>query len=75
MVVKFWGANKKNGYLSNFYVSMFIIDGIMYPTVEHYFQSKKFEGTKYEDYIRQLKTPAETAKEGKRRDLPLRKDW
>jgi hypothetical protein len=35
----------------------------------------KFEGTEYEEYIRTLNYPSETAREGKRRDLPLRKDW
>jgi len=75
MTIKFWGAHNPNGYLSNFYASDFIIDGLTYPTVEHYFQSKKFEGTEFEAYIVSLKTPKETAKEGKRRDLPLRKDW
>lgn len=75
MAIKFWGANKPNGYLSNFYFSGFIIDGTTYPTVEHYFQSKKFEGLSQEKYILSLGHPAQTAKEGKRRDFPLRKDW
>lgn len=75
MTIKFWGANNPNGYLSNFYESDFTINGVTYPTVEHYFQAKKFEGSKYEDYILKLKTPKETAREGKRRDFPLRKDW
>jgi hypothetical protein len=51
------------------------IDGVIYPTVEHYFQSMKFEGTGYDEYIRNLRYPSETAREGKRRDLPLRPDW
>lgn len=75
MEIKFWGAKNKNGFLSNFYPSPFFVNGVRYPTVEHYFQSKKFEGTEYEEYIRNLPTPAETAQQGKRRDLPLRKDW
>jgi ribA/ribD-fused uncharacterized protein len=52
-----------------------MVENIRYPTVEHYFQSKKFEGTRFEYYILSLETPAETAREGKRRDLPLRPDW
>jgi hypothetical protein len=51
------------------------INGRTYPTNEHFFQSQKFVGTDYEDYIIQLGTPAKTAKEGKRRDFPLRPDW
>jgi ribA/ribD-fused uncharacterized protein len=75
MVIKFWGADNPNGFLSNFYFSDVTFGDIVYPTVEHYFQSKKFEGTKYEEYILYLDTPKEAAKEGKRRDLPFRKDW
>lgn len=75
MAIKFWGAYNANGFLSNFYFSDFTINNIVYPTVEHYFQSKKFEGTIHEFYILHLETPKETAREGKRRDLPLRKDW
>lgn len=74
-MIKFWGADRPNGYLSNFYFSDFVMDDVVYPTVEHYFQSKKFEGTKWENYILSLTTPKDTAREGKRRDLPLRKDW
>lgn len=73
--IKFWTPRGKYGFMSNFYYANITIDGIEYPTVEHYFQSKKFEGTKWEEYIRNLKTPAETAREGKRRDLPFRSDW
>lgn len=75
MTIEFWGAQNKNGWLSNFYPSPFKRLNLRYPTVEHYFQSKKFEGTRFEYYILSLETPAETAREGKRRDLPLRKDW
>lgn len=75
MAIKFWGANNPNGYMSNFFQSKFTIEDVTYPTVEHYFQSMKFEGTEFESYIANLKTPKETAQEGKRRDLPLRKDW
>jgi ribA/ribD-fused uncharacterized protein len=73
--IKFWTPKGKLGFLSNFYSSEFKIGGVFYPTNEHFFQSQKFAGTEYEEYIIRLQTPAETAKEGKRRDLPLRKDW
>ena len=29
-------------WLSNFYPAPFVIDGVSYPTSEHYFQSKRF---------------------------------
>jgi ribA/ribD-fused uncharacterized protein len=73
--IKFWGMHGTWGFLSNFYASPMMVDGKVYRTNEHYFQSQKFAGTEYEEYIRLLSTPAETAREGKRRDFPLRKDW
>lgn len=74
-IIKFWGNTGYYGYMSNFFFSPTVIDGVLYHTNEHFFQSKKFEGTKYEQYIIKLTTPAQTAKEGKRRDFPLRSDW
>lgn len=71
-VIKFWGAKHP---LSNFYPSPFEVNGKRYKTNEHFFQSKKFEGTEWEDHIINLPDPAKAARTGKRRDLPLRKDW
>ena len=51
------------------------LDGKIWPSTEHYFQAKKFEGTEHEEAVRLTKTPAEAAEMGRRRDLPLRKDW
>jgi len=67
--ILFWRAHGKYGFLSNFFRHP---DG---STNEHYFQSKKFEGTKWEQYILDLETPGEAAHQGRRRDLPLREDW
>ncbi len=73
--IRFWTPKGFNGFMSNFFEAPFVVDGVLYPTNEHFFQSQKFAGTKAEKYILALPTAAETAKEGKRRDLPLRKDW
>jgi N-glycosidase YbiA len=73
--IDFWTPRGKYGFLSNFYYAPVRINEVEYKTNEHFFQSKKFEGTPYEQYIIKLNTPAEAAKEGKRRDFPLRKDW
>lgn len=73
--IDFWTPKGKYGFLSNFYPSKMKIDGKVYPTNEHFFQSQKFAGKAQELYIMGLETPAETAREGKRRDFPLRKNW
>lgn len=46
----------RTGFLSNESKHSFLLEDKYYPTVEHYFLSKKFEGTAWEEYIRQAPT-------------------
>src|SRR6202034_1216633 len=60
--------------LSNFYPASFTINGNLYPTVEHYFQSQKFEDEAIQKSIRDARTAYEAKRLG--RFLPyLRQDW
>lgn len=43
-MIYFYSEKDQYGEFSNFYSSPFIINGIRYPTVEHYFQAQKFLG-------------------------------
>jgi len=63
------------GEFSNFYPITITIDGRDYKSTEHYYQSKKYEGTEWEEYIRNQDKPGGAAHEGRRDDLPLRSDW
>ena len=63
------------GCLSNFSSHGFELDGLWWPTSEHYFQAQKFVGTEHLEEIRLAKTPADAAKMGRERSRPLRKDW
>ena len=47
----------------------------MYQTSEHYYQSKKFEGTVYEEQVRLTPSPSQAAAMGRDKSLPLRADW
>lgn len=40
--IKFYKKEGEYGLFSNFYKAPFQVDGIVYETNEHYFQSKKF---------------------------------
>ena len=71
----FYKVKDEYGEFSNFYYSSFIIDGKEWKTVEHYFQAKEFEGTEYEEKIRNIEKAIEAAKAGRDRSLPLRSDW
>jgi ribA/ribD-fused uncharacterized protein len=85
-MIKFWKTREAYGCLSNFSKHSIIVDGKMYSTTEHYYQSKKFEDPVYQEIIRTLKTPRE-AKDIASGDKPylvdgietpmpkLRSDW
>ncbi|PWD57045.1 NADAR family protein [Pectobacterium parmentieri] len=71
----FYRVNEPYGIFSNFFKCDFIIDSIVWPTVEHYFQSQKFQDEVLKERIRNLLSPMDAAKLGRDRSLPLRKDW
>ena len=73
--IKFYKKDEEFGYFSNFYKSPFEVAGIVYPTNQHYFQSKKFAGKPYEKDIASAKTPFDAFELGRSRNHPLREDW
>lgn len=75
MTIYFYTAGGDYGEFSNFSRHGFEFDGKYWKTSEHYFQAMKFEGTEYEDEIREARSPKDAANLGRRRDFPLRQDW
>ncbi|CAG8538374.1 3971_t:CDS:2 [Paraglomus occultum] len=74
--INFYRQNGEYGIFSNFYGAPIEIDGELWPTSEHYFQAQKFPiRPELQQKIRNLSTPSEAAKAGRRRDYPLREDW
>lgn len=73
--IHFYQVNRPYGYFSNFSAHPIQVGGKVWPTSEHYFQAMKFKGTPREEAIRAAPTPAEAARIGRDRSLPLRKDW
>lgn len=73
--MKFYSTGGEYGCFSNFSRHSVKMKDKMWRTSEHYFQAMKFENTEYEEDIRNLQTPSQAASMGRRRDLPLRKDW
>jgi len=72
--IKFYNTNKKYGFLSNFSKHSFILNGTKWPTVEHYYQSAKFNFLNQS--IIQAKTPFEAAQLGRIKGHPdWREDW
>ena len=75
MAIYFYKTRDKYGCLSNFSRHGFQLENKWWPTSEHYFQAKKFEGTEFEEAVRQCSTPTKAAALGRDRALPLRSDW
>ncbi len=63
------------GCFSNFSPHGVLLEGVWWPTTEHYFQAQKFAGTPHADEIRNARTPKEAANKGRERQRPLRPDW
>ena len=75
MTLYFYSTRSEYGCFSNFSRHGFELDGVWWPTSEHYFQAQKFPGTPHLEQIRQVNTPKEAAKMGRDRQRPLRPDW
>jgi len=60
-------------FLSNFYPSDILIDGLMYPTVEHAYQAQKTLDDGQRKQIAMAPTPEKAKRLG--RSVPLRPDW
>src|SRR5581483_6466690 len=63
------------GCFSNFSPHGVDLDGLWWPTVEHFFQAQKFAGTPHAEAIRQAATPKAAKLMGRTRAFPLRPDW
>jgi len=60
-------------FLSNFYPSLILVDGLLFPTVEHAFQAAKTRFMEEKVDIRDALTPAKAKRLG--RKCCLRADW
>lgn len=76
MPIKFYSKTQENAYLSNFSPHGFVLDGLYWPTVEHYFQAMKFPShPDYQEKIRQAKSPGQAKTLGRSRAITIRPDW
>lgn len=71
-MILFWGSGE-HSYLSNFHYAPFELDGIMWPTVESYFQAMKTTDSKEWVKFSELAAPWEAKLRG--RSVELRPDW
>lgn len=74
-IINFYSTTGEHGCFSNFSRHPVKLKGKEWKTSEHYFQAQKFAGTPYEEKVRKTSNAAESARMGRDRSLPLRKDW
>lgn len=75
MPIKFYSTKDAYGEFSNFTSFSFVLDGMEWPTSEHYFQAQKFDDDAYREKIRTTKSPMFAARLGRSRKVPIRPDW
>jgi ribA/ribD-fused uncharacterized protein len=76
VAIAFYGARHPDyGCFSNFSPHGFALDGLWWPTVEHYFQAQKFVGSPDADAVRLAPSPKEARRLGRQRHRSLRPDW
>ncbi|WP_254567133.1 NADAR family protein [Oscillatoria sp. HE19RPO] len=75
MTLYFYSTRSEYGCFSNFSRHGLELDGVWWPTSEHYFQAQKFAGTPHAEQIRKVNNPKDAANMGRDRQRPLRPDW
>ena len=75
MAIKFYSKYEAFNELSNFSPHGIEMDGLWYPTIEHYFQAQKFHDQDHSEKIRNARTPNEARTLGRSRKIPIRGDW
>lgn len=73
--IRFYYEYEEHGFLSNFYPSPMMLDGRLWPTVEHYYQAAKTFDPDYAETIRLSGTPDEAKRLGNAPECHLRPDW
>jgi ribA/ribD-fused uncharacterized protein len=58
------------GFLSNFYMAQFKLDGYTWPSVEHYYMAAKSDDPAYKEAIRSAPTPGKAKRIGDDKDKP-----
>lgn len=75
-VIEFSSKTPQYKEFGNYFPVKLMIDGKMYPTVEHYYQAMKFpDHPEHQESIRMAKSPAIAKRLGKTEEIPARKDW
>jgi len=75
MPIYFYSSTASFYEFSNFSPHGIEVEGVFWPTVEHYFQAEKFSDEAYRERIRRAKLPKDAKALGRTRALPIHADW
>lgn len=75
VLLDFYSVKEAYGEFSNFALFPIVIDGVTWPTSEHYYQAHKYSDPDMQEMVRAAKTPYEAAKLGRDPQYPKRRDW
>lgn len=73
MDIRFYIADQPFGWMSNFARYPIEVDGLVWPTSEHYYQAQKTTDFILQEEIRQTSRPGDSKRLGAK--LPIRSDW
>ena len=73
--IRFYKEFGELGYLATYSSHSFTVDGILYKTSEHYYQSKKFLDKETADKVIDAETPKEASNIGRDRNNKKRDNW
>ena len=73
--LEFYSVKTAYGEFSNFALFPITIDGVVWPSNEHYYQAQKFLDQNLKDKVRNATTPYLAAQIGRDPSLPIRPDW
>jgi len=73
--IYFYSKSEEFACFPNFSRHGFHLDGHYWPTVEHYFQARKFTDEEHVEKIRTAKTPRSAKSLGRSRKVKIRQDW
>lgn len=73
--LKFYNEWEPYGELSNYFVRPMVVDGVLWPAVEHYYQAQKTLDTMWQKRIHDAATPAEAKVLGNSAECIYRPDW
>jgi ribA/ribD-fused uncharacterized protein len=74
-IIDFYSVKDPYGEFSNFALFSITVDGVKWPTSEHYYQAHKYTDPELMEKVRMAESPMDAATIGRDPNIPKRADW